>query len=83
MKTLIAALLATAIASPVLAQETDRTGSPDPVSVQSTTTQTRAFNQHAKFGNAYAYVGNVPANQGAGDPDAFIRSQLSRDAYSD
>ena len=81
MKTLIAALLATAIASPVLAQETDRTGSPDPVRVQSTT-PTRAANQHANFGNAYAYVGSVQANQGS-DPDPFIRSQLPRDAYSD
>jgi len=82
MKTLIAALLVTAIASPVLAQEADRTGSPDPVQVQSTTT-TRAQNQHVKFGNAYAYVGNVPAAQSGSDPDAFIRSQLPRDAYSD
>ncbi|MDQ2081199.1 hypothetical protein RA307_13495 [Xanthobacteraceae bacterium Astr-EGSB] len=80
MKTLIAALLATAIASPVLAQEADRAGSPEPVRVQSTTT-TRAANQHAKFGNAYAYVGNVQANHGT-DPDPFIRSQLPRDAVS-
>jgi hypothetical protein len=82
MKTLIAALLATAIASPVLAQEADRAGSPEPVAAQATTTTTRAMNRHAEFGNAYAYVGNVPANRGATDPDAFIRSQLSRDAVS-
>ena len=81
MKTLIAALLATAIASPVLAQEADRAGSPEPVGVQSTNAQTRAFNQHANFGNAYAYVGNVQTKLGT-DPDAFIRSQLPRDAVS-
>ena len=80
MKTLIAALLVTAVASPVLAQEADRTVSPDQVRAQVTTSAPAIH--HSAFGNAYAYVGNVPANRGT-DPDAFIRSQLPRDAYSD
>jgi hypothetical protein len=81
MKTLFAVLVATVIASPVLAQEADRSGNPNPVRAQATTQAPRA-NLNAHFGNAYASAGSVSTNHGT-DPDPFIRSQLPRDAYSD
>jgi hypothetical protein len=86
MKTLIAVLVAAAVASPALAQENDRTGNPNQIGAQ-VTRPAPDLTQNPSVSNAYARVGRVPAANNAAttnvDPDPFIRSQLPRDAYSD
>jgi hypothetical protein len=81
MKTFAAvALAATFIASPVFAQENDRTLLPSEIGPQ-VTASVRHPVQHPSVANAYASAVQAPAS-GATDPDPFIRSQLSRDALS-
>ena len=82
MKTLISALFAVAIASPVLAQEADRSLNTDAVRAQ-VTAPSRHHSMQPSVANAYASAGEYFATNGGTDPDAFIRSSLTRDAYTD
>jgi hypothetical protein len=82
MKTLAALVLATVIASPVLAQEADRNALPSEIGPQAATS-VRHPTQHPSVRNAFASAVQTPATLGSTDPDSFIRSQLSRDALSD
>jgi hypothetical protein len=80
MRTLAAPVLATVIASPVLAQESDRTPLPSEIGPQASAS-VRHPTLHPGIHNAYASAVQAPATAGT-DPDPFIRLQLSRDTLS-
>jgi hypothetical protein len=80
MKTLAAVALATTIiASPVFAQEADRTPLPSEIGPK-VTTSVRHPIARPSVRDAYASTVQAPTISGATDPDPFIRSQLPRDA---
>lgn len=87
MKTLIAIALAAAVASPVLAQASERTSHAGQASAQVSNSAPKLFRQsqvgnaYAAAGSNYSAAGNLSVTPGT-DPDAFIRSQLPRDIIS-